>query len=141
MTGAYNTSLSPADEAAFQTWVQQNGRHNDLADYDLRGWWKGNGVQAANGHFTDQYKKPNHPTFSDQSQYNGQNGAQGGRWGGDDNQPTFTPSQANLDNYPAGGLESYFRQREPAAVLVMPTTPQQPGGATLGNVFSQTTPR
>lgn len=80
MTYQYNTKLSPADETKFQKWLTDNNRTQDLADYDMRGWWKENGKQSENGHFTDQFKKPSHPTFSTDSQYNGKDGYQGGEW-------------------------------------------------------------
>lgn len=85
MTGQFNTTLRPTDEVAFQAWAKQastdQGRDvlGDLYNYDLRGWWKDGDGRAANGHLTDAYKKPNHPTFSDQSVYS--NGAnRGGQW-------------------------------------------------------------
>ena len=45
-------------------------------DYDLRGFYNQYGTlspQATNGHLTDEYKYPIHPTFSIESKYyNGQ---------------------------------------------------------------------
>jgi hypothetical protein len=121
MTGQYNTQLAPDQEAAFRDWAQKNNRQSDLADYDLRGWFASNGSQAANGHFTDQFKKPNHPTFSDQSQYSGAGGNQGGTWGGNDSAPTFTPSATNLKNMSADALQGYFQRVEPGSKLLLPT--------------------
>jgi hypothetical protein len=119
MTNQYNTALSPGDEARFQKWLSDNDRQSDLADYDMRGWFKENGTQASNGHFTDQYKKPNHPTFSVESQYNGVDGYNGGTWGGDDKNPTFAPSQTNLANMKVEALRDYFKRVEPDAQLIM----------------------
>jgi len=82
----YNTQLSPIEEQQFTQWAQQmkqsQGRDvmNDAYDYDIRGFFKSGQAQAANGHMTDTYKKPNHPTFSDQSQYHGKDGNIGGQW-------------------------------------------------------------
>lgn len=129
----YNTPLSPEDEARFQAWGQQqaardpDGRNPaaDVYDYDMRGFWRGGAPLAANGHAGDQFKKPNHPTFSDQSQYHGQDGYQGGQWGGGQSgQPwTFLPSETNLEHHGVGKLQQYFQKREPGNVLVLPTTP------------------
>src|SRR5690242_7452603 len=84
-SGRYNTQLTPAEEQQFQQWAQASGRANDTYDYDLRGAWKSGAATAPNGHLPDTFKKPNHPTFSDQSQYHGIDGYQGGSWGGGQN--------------------------------------------------------
>lgn len=134
MTGQYNTPLTPAEEAAYQAWGQreQTGKimaglparnpAADTYDYDMRGFWKSGGKFAGNGHAGDQFKKPNHPTFSTLSQYNGQDGNQGGTWGGGQNgQPwTFTPSATNLQHNPAPELQKYFQQVEPGNQLILP---------------------
>lgn len=119
LTDKYNTALSPAQEAQFQAWAKSIGHQGDTKDYDLRGAWKDGGTQAANGHFPDTYKKPNHPTFSDESIYNGKDGHQGGHWGEQNGQTTFTPGPTNLRTYGAKGLEDYFKKREPDARLVL----------------------
>lgn len=128
MTNQYNTPLSPADEAAFQAWgaqqAAQGGRNSaaDTYDYDMRGFWKNNGQFSSNGHAGDKFKKPNHPTFSDQSQYHGVDGNEGGAWGGGQNgQPwTFTPGASNLKTHDPGDLQRYFQQVEPGNQLILP---------------------
>jgi len=120
-TDRYNTQLSPAEEQQFQQWAQSNGRARDTYDYDLRGAWKSGAATAPNGHLPDTYKKPNHPTFSDQSQYHGREGFMGGTWGGGDGQPdTFTPGPTNLQMQGPQGLQRYFQQREPDVRLMLP---------------------
>jgi hypothetical protein len=128
-TGKYNTPLAPDQEQAFQNWTQQQsqatGRNvgNDTYDYDLRGWYAQNGAQPLTGaHLTDQFKKPNHPTFSDQSQYSGNTDLMphGGTW---DKQPdgsfAFTPG----DNvYSTPELQDYFNKVEPDNSLNLPPT-------------------
>ncbi len=126
-TSRYNTQLSPAEEQQFQAWAAANNRARDLYDYDLRGAFKSGAATAPNGHLPDTYKKPNHPTFSDQSQYHGVDGYQGGTWGGGDGKPdTFTPGATNM--LPPGALQRYFQQREPTAQLL----PRAMGGADDG---------
>lgn len=67
---AYSTPLSLHDEAAYQLWKIQNAPRDSGADYDLRGAYLANMQRDPdNGHMGDRFKKPNHPTFSDQSQY------------------------------------------------------------------------
>jgi hypothetical protein len=119
-TDKYNTKLSADDEKKFGKWLQDAGKEGDLKDYDLRGWWKENGQQDDRGHMTDEFKKPNHPTFSDESKYDGVDGNEGGHWGGTDEKPTFTPSDANLKNLTADELKSYFARVEPDAELKLP---------------------
>ena len=72
----FNTVLAPDEEEKYQAWATENHREKDVYDYDLRGAWKelqsGTMSEDERGHLGDKYKKPNHPTFSDQSIYSGQ---------------------------------------------------------------------
>lgn len=128
----FNTKLSPEEESAFQVWAAQNGRANDVEDYDIRGAWRelaaGAMEEADNGHLGDKYKKPNHPTFSDQSVYHNTEAPHGkwvgGRWGEDEEGPTYTPSAEMLKTtHPVGFLQSYMQEREPDVRLNMDNTP------------------
>ncbi len=119
-TARYNTKLNPAQEALFQAWVAKSGKSGDLYDYDMRGQWQAGQSQKGDEHGTDTFKKPNHPTFSDQSQYHGVDGHVGGVWGGTDTAPTFTPSPTNLQMMPLPALQRYFQQREPDVQLMVP---------------------
>lgn len=71
------TKLSDDEEKAFQMAKLLSPFNNDSGDdYDLRGFWKKYGTltpTASNGHLTDEFKLPNHQTFSIESRYyNGQ---------------------------------------------------------------------
>jgi hypothetical protein len=79
----YNTELSPEDETDFQTWKGKNAPRDSGADYDLRGAYKDKLQPAENGHWPDTYKKPNHPTFSNQSKYAPAAPDKAGSWDGD----------------------------------------------------------
>jgi hypothetical protein len=74
-------------------------------DYDYDNFRKYNNKLSENGHATDQFKLPNHPTFSDQSDYSSLK-FPGGTWNEIKNEPklkgitpewSFTPSQQMLD--------------------------------------------
>lgn len=125
-TQHYNTALSADEETAFQSWLaalgQKTGRDmsGDMYDYDMRGAFKSGAGQAANGHFPDQFKKPNHPTFSTDSQYDGVDGLQGGEWQQIKGKWTFKASPALLKFHSAAELQKYFKQREPNVTLVLP---------------------
>lgn len=119
LTDMFNTQLSPQEEAQFQAWAKAHNRLGDLFDYDMRGAWKANIGQAGNGHFPDTYKKPNHPTFSNESIYNGTEGMTGGRWLETPRGTAFVPSLTNLENYPPSDLQRYFRRVEPDATLFL----------------------
>lgn len=118
----YNTALSPAEEAAFMLWAQKQNRLGDVRDYDLRGAFKANSQEAGNGHLPDTYKKPNHPTFSVESIYNGVDGVQGGQW--IENPQTkrwqykATPQVVKMHGLEL--LKQYFQQVEPDVDLVLP---------------------
>lgn len=124
-TGRYNTALPAQDETQFQTWAQDQSKTvgrdvaKDLYDYDLRGWWQQNQGQGLDGgHLTDTFKKPNHPTFSTQSQYHGADGNQGGEWA---QQPSgawsFTPGATNMTMHGPEALGDYFKRVEPGNQL------------------------
>ena len=101
----FNTDLSVENEERFQAWLANTTARygtdlrGDLRAYDLRGFWLNGGhtdeaFRQRRGHAPDTYKKPNHPTFSDESIYNGADSGggerfEGGRWL---DETTFRPS-------------------------------------------------
>ena len=97
----YNTPIPKKLKPVFDLWVHQQdkvrsalGRGsilNDKQDYDIQGAWLEGETADEVGHWTDKYKKPNHPTFSNQSQYSNEK-HQGGVWMGDN----FAPSKWNI---------------------------------------------
>lgn len=125
---AYNTRLPQRDEARFQMWLNaqsdRTGRDvaQDLYDYDLRGWWSRNQDRDLDGaHLTDTYKKPNHPTFSDESRYHGIEGLSGGTWRRNtDGSWEFRPGTTNLRMHGTDQLQRYFEERERGNRLVLP---------------------
>jgi hypothetical protein len=123
-TDRYNTQLSPEDEQKFNLWAQANNRVKDSYDYDMRGAYQelmsGQTQQADNGHFTDKFKKPNHPTFSNESQYNGVDGFSGGQWVETPKGTSFAPGQSQSKLWPADELGQYFKQTEPDITLMQP---------------------
>lgn len=121
MTDKYNTKLSDADEAEFQKWATANPRLGGTYDYDARGFWQAGAGAADNGHGSDQWKKPNHPTFSTGSQYSGVDGFQGGQWAqSQGGSYSFTPSPTNLQNLSPSEMMDYFQKVEPGNRLVIP---------------------
>lgn len=126
LTEVFNTRLGPEQERAYAEWlaalsrVKGHDAGRDLYDYDLRGAFA-SGVQAdGRGHFTDEFKKPNHPTFSNESRYSSPRSPGGqwvetgdGRWG-------FNASPANLRFQTIDQLRDYFRRAEPDSPLWFP---------------------
>ena len=92
-------------------------------DYDYDAARRAGVQQDYRGHWPDTFKLPNHITFSDQSMYHGQHGAQGGQWaplpGGNDSW-MFSPGATNLRNFTPQQLQQYFQQYEPNSLLRMP---------------------
>lgn len=126
-TGRYNTALTPNEEKDYQAWVtklsQESGRDRstDTYDYDLRGAFKSGASRAADSHLPDTFKKPNHPTFSVDSQYSGKDGHEGGSWEKSKNGTwTFKATADQLKFRSAEELESYFKSIEPDSTLVLP---------------------
>lgn len=118
----YNTKLTPEQEQTFTNWMWNNSQKigrslwPDLYNYDLRGYFL-QGGQIAGGHLPDTFKKPNHPTFSDQSMYSGIDSYVGGRWQRSPNgQWMFFRGPSSLYSIPE--LQAYFARVEPKSILV-----------------------
>ena len=111
--------MTPEEEARYRQ--ELGDKANDTYDYDMRGFWKSQGQMDSRGHAGDRFKKPNHPTFSDQSQYS--NFAMpGGHWS-ESRIPEkihFTPSHVNIENMGEQGLQAYFEEVEPENVVDIP---------------------
>jgi hypothetical protein len=95
----YETVLSPHEEVNFQSWLYKNASEGKISsgdfkhyrekgygfDYDMRAAFK-KGISAEinpidkKWHWDDYGKKPNEPTFSNQSKYHGVDGYAGGTW-------------------------------------------------------------
>ena len=88
----YITRLTPAEEKEFQIWYSKVAKYKNLnpnpdangQDYDYRGYWRNEdrvGILGSNpnAHFTDKYKQPSHPTFSNESIYSSPQ-TPGGTW-------------------------------------------------------------
>lgn len=123
MTNQYNTPLNPQETQQYAAWLQSKGINPNTAafDYDMQGAFKAGVLQSGNGHFPDTFKKPNHTTFSDQSQYNGADGYQGGSWVDNGNNTyTFNASPTNVQMTDPTSLQQYFATREQGNTLNLP---------------------
>lgn len=123
----YDTPI-PGDQLyAYNQWLkeQEQATHRpvglDQQDYDIQGMFMDGGTYSQ-GHGVDLYKKPNHPTFSDESKYHGILGLfgehlLGGRWNEND---SFTPGPTNLQHHAPMQLYNYFEKIEPGVMLTSP---------------------
>ena len=126
MNGGFDTPLSPDEQQGYQDWAKAGGKNpaDEEQDSDLRGLYK-SGFQwdPSNPclHGPDTFKKPNHPTFSTESQYHGVNGEQGGSWSTNpDGSYNFTAGPSNLGYWGPQGLQKYFDKYEPGNKLIIP---------------------
>ena len=124
-TNLFNTYLPPEQEALFDAWLAseniRQGRNvrNDMQDYDLKGMWlAGDSFGGDNGHGTDRHKKPNHPTFSNQSKFSGVGGMEGGTWASSPVGAVFEVGATNL--YSPQELQAYFLRAEPGNRVSFP---------------------
>ena len=116
MIDKYTTLLTKSEEDRFDRYFKNLSPNlkNDT-DYDIRGAFLNNEKEASNGHLPDTFKKPNHPTFSNQSIYhNPSEGLVGGKWERKNNVDMFTPSPLNVAN---SDLDKYFKRVEPNVKL------------------------
>ena len=136
-TENFNTQLTPEEEAAFIEWAKERSKAQgrdvlmDLGSYDMRGLFK-EGVLGGNkelydeatGHSSDKFKKPFHPTFSNESIYS-TGEYEGGKWA--DN--SFTPGATNLKYYSPERLQEAFNQQQRGtdgtAKLILPEVKNQ----------------
>lgn len=99
------TKLSDAEEARYQQWRASLPKELQYeGDYDLRGFYKKfpDFTAAPGQHMTDEFKLPNHPTFSDESRfYNAKTAPLGGHWEGDVFIPNDTRFKQRVDESPA----------------------------------------
>lgn len=118
-TDRYNTRLSDAEERLYQSWLRTlPSEQQNTYDYDMRGAWRAGEGQGGNGHFSDRFKKPNHPTFSSESIYNGADGYYGGDWLNIDGRDVFSPTETNFEMNSPEWLHRYFAEVEPEAILL-----------------------
>ena len=126
----HNTELTPDEEAKYQNWVaaqsKKMGRDisKDEIDYDLRGDWKTGAARDKRGHGGDTFKKPNHPTFSEHSQYHGVPDEEGrpqvgGRWIKDKKGRVgaFEQSETNQQHWPEWAIKDYLGSQEKGVSL------------------------
>ena len=120
---SFDTDIPAERKKDYQTWLNQLPKNLQASsDYDLQGAFLA-GSKPEGGHLTDKFKKPNHMTFSTESQYSGSGGRVGGRWvqNSDGKTWTFYASPTNLKYHSAQELRDYFRLYEPGNKLVLPT--------------------
>lgn len=80
----FETPLTPQEEMQFQQWKQRFAPHDSGFDYDYRGAFRaGLTPDPISAHWPDTFKKPNHPTFSNESMYAPLRPDLAGRWNGE----------------------------------------------------------
>jgi len=103
-TDRFNTSLTKKEQKEFNEWVAKESERQgrdimmDKGAYDVQGFWKSGDYKKMDqdNHGTDTWKKPNHPTFSNQSNYHGVDGFYGGNW---TNDAGYQPSKQTASTY------------------------------------------
>ena len=129
-TNRYNTPLSSQEEIGYKAWLNTvHPNQRNTYDYDLQGYYKAAIDKVdpkrftlavdpkGNLHFDDRFKKPNHYTFSTDSQYNGRDGYYGGQWTDLGNGKwSFAVHPSNL--YSNKELRDYFNRNEKGNLLI-----------------------
>jgi hypothetical protein len=117
-TDKYNTPLPEEKKDLYELWLKAFPEHQrGTYDYDMVGAFLAGVQSGEGGHLPDTYKKPNHPTFSVDSQYHGSDGNYGGQWLElTDGDWLFVPSQTNWQMN-GDWLEDYFKMAESKGFL------------------------
>ena len=113
----YNTPLTKEEKIEYDAWVAAESKRQgrditwDLGTYDIQGFWKSGDHMKMDkdNHGSDKWKKPNHPTFSNQSKYHNVDGYVGGTWAEDGG---YTPSDYTSKLYDKNYYDRLFG-REP----------------------------
>lgn len=128
MRKSYDTRLTPQEESQFQSWKQQYAPNDTGTDYDLRGAFKaGLTPDPKTGHWPDTFKKPNHPTFSNESQYAvGDAAKEAGHWQGDKFIPPSRRRAQQPDSLGFTAGVGGARAKAQPAVSVLPRLGQVP---------------
>ena len=93
----FNTPLTPQESVKFAAWKAKNAPKDSGADYDLHGAFKAGVIaDSVTGHWPDTFKKPNHPTFSVESQYAPFAPHLAGTWGGPKHDQFIPPPPIDL---------------------------------------------
>jgi len=113
----YNTGLKQDEFNEFWAWANKRyGGHDnvlrEMGAYDIQGAWKDIrdkkiDFDPVNGHLPDTYKKPNHPTFSNESRYHSKE-TPGGKWQQKGNRWQYYPSNYTLKNFGSKHIQNYL---------------------------------
>ena len=122
----YNTPLTKEEKIEYDAWVAAESKRQgrditwDLGTYDIQGFWKSGDHMRMDkdNHGSDKWKKPNHPTFSNQSKYHNVDGYVGGTWAEDGG---YTPSAYTAKLYDKNYYDRLFG-REPNRPEYLKTT-------------------
>jgi hypothetical protein len=91
-------------------------------DYDMDGYVAkyGQPDQSKGQHLTDEFKLPNHITFSDESKYSTKE-TPGGQWKDEDGKWHYYASDYVEKRQGSDRLKEYFKKHEPDSVLHLPS--------------------
>ena len=117
--GQFDTPLSPDQQAGFMAWKAKNAPNDTGRDYDLQGAYQASLRPDGRGHMDDEFKKPNHPTFSAGSKYKTDE-EPGGVWATRNGHDIFIPTGHNLSNMSLDKMTDYFRDVEPNGQIQAP---------------------
>jgi len=122
----YNTGLTQDELNEFWKWANDRYKGQDnvlyeMGAYDIQGAWKD--IKAGkiqfdpvNGHLPDTYKKPNHPTFSNESRYHSKE-TPGGKWEQKGNRWNYYPSKYSVSNHGQDYIKRYLAEDKETDVM------------------------
>lgn len=96
----------------YAEWKAKNAPKDSGQDYDLQGAFKAGVVPDAQGHMPDTFKKPNHPTFSVESEHVMDDPTKAGYWEGD---KFVKPTSGNLKQRATALRDSMLGRKVPEA--------------------------
>lgn len=127
LSNQFNTPIPTQKTGAYRDWIRRQIANTgkdpskDSEDYDVQGYYLSGQGTDPRGHGPDTFKKPNHPTFSDESQYSNLSDQRGGTWGSTGTGKNYFLSMpSNLKYRSLDDLKQYFNRYEPGVTLEPP---------------------
>ncbi len=97
--GTPQNGYNSQERGGFQEWKKKNAPNDSGEDYDLKGAYAAGESPGPNGHWSDEFKKPNHETFSNESKYADFEPGKAGSWDGDNYRKPGSVTPEWLKNY------------------------------------------
>lgn len=129
----YETELTEGAKPGYEVWRARVAPGDPGLDYDYAGAYAAGEGRGSSGHMTDEFKKPNHPTFSDESMYARYEPGSAGSWNGETYVPAKGASPVWLRQYMAQADQDGVLRPSEAQYMAQYVPAREDGGPVKGS--------